>query len=210
MEITWLGHSCFRVRSKDATIVTDPYDRSLGVLNRVTADIVTVSHEHPAHSNREAVGGSPKFVEGPGEYEVSGVFITGLRTYHDTTKGQERGTNSVYLMELEDVVICHLGDLGHVPAAAQVEAMGNVDVLLVPIGGGTTIDAAAAVETVRLLDPKIVIPMHYQSERSPDLAPLENFLKEMGVTEFTAQPRLTITRSSLPPTSQVVVLEVRA
>lgn len=209
MEITWLGHSCFRVRSKDATIVTDPYDRSLGNLSRVTADIVTVSHEHPAHNFREAVGGAPKVVEGPGEYEVSGVFITGLRTYHDRVKGQERGPNAVYLMELEDVVVCHLGDLGHVPQAAQVEEMGNVDVLLVPVGGGSTIGAAEAAETVRLLDPKIVIPMHYQSERTPDLAPLEQFLKEMGLTEVTPQPRVTVTKSSLPPTSQVVVLELR-
>ncbi len=210
MEISWLGCSCFRIRSKDATIVTDPYDRSFGVLNKVTADIVTVSHAHPAHNNSDAVGGTPKIVEGPGEYEVSGVFITGLRTYHDKVKGKERGANAVYLMQLEDMVVCHLGDLGHVPPAAQVEELGNVDVLLVPVGGGSTITAAEAAETVRLLEPKLIIPMHFQSERTPDLAPVEQFLKEMGVTEVAPVPRLTVTKASLPATAQVIVLEARA
>ncbi|MBI4498857.1 MAG: MBL fold metallo-hydrolase [Chloroflexi bacterium] len=209
MEITWFGHSCFRIRGREVTILADPYDRSLGNLGRVTADIVTISHEHPGHNHRQAVGGAPKFVEGPGEYEIAGVFLTGLRTYHDRARGKERGANTVYLIGLEDVVLCHLGDLGHVLSTAQVGELGSVEVLMVPVGGGSTIGAAEAAETVRLLEPKIVIPMHYRSERTPHLAPLEHFLKEIGVTEAAPQARLTVTRTSLPSETQVVVLEPR-
>ncbi|PIU54830.1 MAG: lactamase, partial [Chloroflexi bacterium CG07_land_8_20_14_0_80_51_10] len=112
MEITWLGHSCFRLRGKGATVVTDPFDKTSGYhLGKITADIVTVSHDHPQHSFVSGIGGEPKVLRAPGEYEIAGVFIYGIKTFHDSNKGQTRGKNTAYLMEIDDIKVCHLGDL---------------------------------------------------------------------------------------------------
>jgi L-ascorbate metabolism protein UlaG (beta-lactamase superfamily) len=211
MEIQWLGHSCFRLRSRDTTIITDPPDRSTGyALSSLTANIVTVSHQHPGHNAVESCSGNPRVIDGPGEYEVAGVLIDGVRTYHDAKQGQERGRNTAYVIELEDLRVCHLGDLGHVLTAEQTEAMSDLDILLAPVGGHSTIDAAAAAEVVSLLEPKLVIPMHYRTSASKgDLDPLEPFLKQMGLGELAPQTRLTVTPSSLPAQTQVVVLDLR-
>lgn len=211
MEITWLGQSCFRIKGKDATVITDPYDRSLGyTLGKPTAEIVTISHDHPDHNYVEGVGGEPMVITGPGEYEVANVLITGIRTYHDANGGKERGKNTVYLFEEEDITVCHLGDLGHVPTSQQVEAMTNVDILLIPVGGTYTIDAAQATETISLIEPKIVIPMHFQTEALKfKLDPVEKFLKEMGLKEVTPQAKLNVTRNSLPDQTQVIVLDYK-
>ncbi|MDZ4278759.1 MAG: MBL fold metallo-hydrolase, partial [Dehalococcoidia bacterium] len=164
MEITWLGHSCFRLRGRDAAVVFDPCDKKTGYnIGRPTADIVTVSHDHPGHSNVAAVAGSPRVVAGPGEFEIAGVLIMGIRTYHDKEQGGKLGKNTAYVLELDDVRVCHLGDLGHVPTPEQVEELSGVHVLLAPVGGGSTIGAAAAAEVVSLLEPKLVIPMHYKT-----------------------------------------------
>lgn len=134
----------------------------------------------------------------------------GIQTYHDAQSGQTLGGNTIYLIQLEDLSICHLGDLGHVPSSSQIQELSKVDVLMIPVGGITTLNVTSAAETIGLLEPKIVIPMHYRTERArPDLLPLADFLKEMGLEETTAQPRLNVTRSSLPQESQVVVLEAR-
>jgi len=168
MEIVWLGHSCFRIRGKEATIVTDPFDRTLGYpVKKLTANIVTVSHPHPQHSFLEDVAGSPKVISRPGEYEIANVFINGIATFHDADGGEHRGKNTVYLVQIEEVSICHLGDLGHVPTAEQIEQMSDTDILMVPVGGGATIGAAAAVEIISLLQPKLVIPMHFKTETLP-------------------------------------------
>lgn len=210
MEITWFGHSCFRLRSREATVIMDPLGKEWGSLGRVQADIVTVSHQHPGHSNSDAIPGARLYLTGPGEYESHEVLILGIGTYHDAEKGQRFGKNTVFLMELEGMAVCHLGDLGHVPSADQVEAFGKVDILLVPVGGQTTLNAAKAAETISRIEPKIIIPMHYLDEKHrTDLEPVERFLKEMGVKEAPPQPRLTLTRSSLPQETQVVVLEAR-
>jgi L-ascorbate metabolism protein UlaG (beta-lactamase superfamily) len=213
MEITWLGHSCFRLRGKDAAVVTDPCAKSTGyAIGRPAADIVTVSHDHPAHNNVTAVQGDPKVVEGPGEFEIAGVPIMGIRTYHDAEKGEKLGRNVAYVMEVDDVRICHLGDLGHVPTADQVEELSGVDVLLAPVGGGTTIGGAQAAETVSLLEPKLVIPMHYQTPASKgDLEPLDRFLKEIGAKGALEerQPKLAVTKSTLPHETKVQVLDYR-
>lgn len=209
MDITWLGHSCFRVRSRDAVLLTDPVHKGWGA-GKLEADIVTVSHGHDGHSNAADVGGTALVLSGPGEYECKDVQILGIATHHDAERGAVRGRNIVFLMEVEGLFLCHLGDIGHVPTADQVAALGNVDVLLVPVGGATTIDAARAVETMRMLEPKVVIPMHYHdADHRPDLEPLDRFLKEAGVKEAVPTPRLTVTRSSLPADTQVVVLERR-
>ncbi len=211
MEITWLGHSCFRLRGREATVLADPYQKGLGyTLGRPTADIVTISHDHPSHNNVAGAAGEPRVVQGPGEYEVKGVVITGIRTYHDAEGGKTLGKNTAYLIEMEDLVICHLGDLGHVLTTAQVEAMSDVDVLLVPVGGSTTINAAQAAEVISLIEPKLVVPMHYRTPvGGANLEPVERFLRQMGLADLEPQPKLSVTGSGLPEEMQVVVLEFR-
>ena len=209
MEISWLGHSCFRIRGSHTTIITDPYSPSLGYsLDKPTARIVTVSHQHPGHSYTQGISGKPRLVTGPGEYEIGGVLIIGIATFHDREKGRERGKNTVYLMEVDEVSVCHLGDLGHVLTAEQVEELDNVDVLLLPVGGVSTINAPMAVEVVRQLEPKMVVPMHYKTEAlSRELEPVERFLKEIGVDQVVSQPKLSFTKSSLPTSTQVFLLD---
>ena len=209
MDINWLGHSCFRIRGRTATIITDPYSPDYGYsLNKPTARIVTVSHEHPGHSYLDGVSGDFKSVRGPGEYEISGVLIVAVPTYHDDERGAKRGKNTVYVMDVDEVSVCHAGDLGHVLSSDQVEAIGNVDVLLVPVGGVSTINAAAATEVVRQLEPKAIIPMHYKTDvLDRGLAPVNEFLREMGLKEVVSQPKLTVTRANLPQSPQVFLLD---
>jgi L-ascorbate metabolism protein UlaG (beta-lactamase superfamily) len=212
MEIVWLGHSCFRLRAREAAIVTDPCPKSTGYsMGRPTADIVTVSHEHESHNAVEGVAGSPRVVRGPGEYEIAGVLITGIRTYHDNERGARLGTNTAFIIEAETLRLCHLGDLGHLPTPELVEAMGAVDILLVPVGGGDTLGAATAAETVSLLEPKLVIPMHYATPATTmKLEPLDRFLKEMGSSTAPApQPRLSVSRTSLPHETQIAILDCK-
>ncbi len=208
MEITWLGHSCFRIKGSKTTIITDPYltgDKNA----RLAADIVTLSHKDPEGNYTQAVSGNPKVIGGPGEYEIAGVLVLGIATYHDDVGGAERGKNTVYLMEIDDISILHCGDLGHMLNASTVEEIGNVDILLVPVGDKTTIGAATAAELVRRLEPKIVIPMDYPVKNiDTDLEPVDKFIKEVGVKEVTPQPKLTVTKPRLPLTTQVVILEV--
>jgi len=213
MDITWLGHSCFKLRGREASVVTDPPAKSTGyTIGRPTANVVTVSHDHEGHNNVKAVTGDPKVVQGPGEFEVSGVLITGTRTYHDAEKGAERGKNTAYVVEIDDIRVCHLGDLGHVPTGDQAEELSGVDVLLVPVGDGTTIGAADAAETVSLLGPKLVIPMHYGTPAAKDkLEPIDKFLKEIGAPKALDEkvPKLSITKSTLPQETKVQVLDYR-
>ena len=209
MDITWLGHSCFRIKGSQAVIITDPFPPDLGYsLGKPTANIVTVSHQHPSHSYAQGIGGEPRLVDGPGEYEISGVLIIGIASFHDAEKGGKRGKNTVYLMEVDGVSICHLGDLGHALTAGQLEEIDDVDVLLLPVGGMSTINAPVAAEVVRQLEPKVVIPMHYKTPAlERELEPVERFLKEIGVKETESQPKLSLTRSSLPASTQVFLLD---
>jgi len=209
MDINWLGHSCFRIRGRQAVIVTDPYPPDLGYsLGKPTADIITVSHQHPSHSYLQGVGGKPKLVTRPGEYEISGVLIIGILTFHDAEGGEKRGKNTAYLMEVDGMTICHLGDLGHVLTVEQVEEIDDVDVLLLPVGGVSTINASMAAEVIRQIEPKIVIPMHYKTPvLNRELGPVEKFLKEMGIEQISSQPKLSLTPSSLPTSTQVFLLD---
>ena len=208
MDINWLGHSCFRIRGNQTTVITDPYSPGLGYsLGKPNARIVTVSHQHPGHSYIQGISGEPRLVTGPGEYEIGSVLIIGIATFHDGEKGSNRGKNTVYLMEVGEISVCHLGDLGHMLTAEQMEELGNVDILLIPVGGVSTINAPIAAEIVRQLEPKVVIPMHYQTEvLNRELEPVERFLKEIGVEQVTPQPKLSLTRSSLPASTQVFLL----
>ncbi len=209
MDISWLGHSCFRIRGVHATVITDPYSPDLGYsLGKPTARIVTVSHQHPGHSYVQGIGGEPKLVAGPGEYEISGVLIIGMATFHDGEEGKKRGKNTAYLMEVDEVSVCHLGDLGHVLTTEQVAEIGNVDVLLLPVGGVSTINAPMAAEVVRELEPKAVVPMHYKTEAlNRELEPVGRFLKEMGVKEVSSTPKLSFTKANLPISTQVFLLD---
>ncbi|MFC2007970.1 MBL fold metallo-hydrolase [Chloroflexota bacterium] len=208
MDINWLGHSCFRIKGNQAVIITDPYPPDLGYsLGKQTARIVTVSHQHPSHSYVDGVSGEKRVVNGPGEYEISGVLTIGIPTFHDTEKGKKRGKNTVYLMEIDGISVCHLGDLGHVLPDDQVEEIGDVDILLLPVGGVSTINAAMAAEVIRQLDPQVVIPMHYKTpELDRELDPVDKFLKEMGIEPMEPRPKVSFTRSNLPLGTQVYLL----
>ena len=214
MEITWFGHSCFRLRDRSVAVVTDPYGKEIGLaLLRARADLVTVSHDADDHNYTRGVKSGFRTIDGPGEYEVSGVFVTGLELRGERKKGKEsaKPRNTVFLFEFEDLTVCHLGDLDHVPSQAQVEeSLSEVDVLLIPIGGGESLNAAQAAEVVSLLEPHLVIPMHY---RVPSLTlkldPVTKFLKEMGLDKVPTQEMLKVSHSTLPEETQIVLLELK-
>jgi L-ascorbate metabolism protein UlaG (beta-lactamase superfamily) len=208
-EITWLGHAAFRLKSRDATIVTDPYDKSLGLGSLgQKADIVTISHDHPHHNAASAVKGEPFVIQGPGEYEIRGVFVTGVWSFADAAGGKERGRNNIFLFHLDDLVVCHLGSLAHTLTSQQVEALGDVDVLLVPVGGHSALSAEKAAEIISQIEPRVVIPMHYSTGReAAQLDSLDKFAKEMGVKEWTAQDKFAAKSGDLDETTKVVILE---
>ena len=208
MEIIWLGHSCFLIRGKEQTIITDPYHPDLGYrLGEPEADIVTVSHLHPGHSYVEGVAGDPKHIKSPGEYEIKGAFITGVASFHDNQKGDVRGKNTIYAIEMDGITLCHLGDLGHSLGANLIEELGDIDILFLPVGEVSTIPIDAAAEIVRQLGPPIVIPMHYRTEAyGASLSPVDQFLEKMRVREVEPRTKLSITSSSLPSNTQIIVL----
>lgn len=208
-EFKWFGHNCVRIRAREATILTDPVDRITGyALPKQTADIVTISHEHPGHANLAAVKPEYQVVRGPGEYEIHEVFINGIRTYHDEVHGKDRGHNTVYLIEVEGMVVCHLGDLGHALSEEQAEQMSNADVLLVPAGGGSVLGPAKAAELVGQLEPKVVIPIQYATPLGDkDLAALDAFCKELGVAVPIPDDKLVLRQSDLGDTLRVVALK---
>ncbi len=213
MEIIWYGHACFRFKDRNTIVVTDPYDKTLGLpLPRPRADIVTVSHATPHHSHVAGVKGDFMLVNGPGEYEIKDVFITGINmvpAQKNVESNQAPPKNNVFVIYMDNIALCHLGDLKHVPTQHQVEDMGNIDVLMVPVGGGrTALNAAQAAEVISLIEPYIVIPMHY---RLPDLTvkldPVDKFLKEMGITRAETVSTLKLTKTGLPEETQIVLME---
>ncbi len=212
MDITWLGHSCFRIKGKEAVVITDPCHPSLGYsLGKLQANIVTLSHFHPGHCYTETITSEFKLIKGPGEYELGGTFITGIATWHDADQGKKLGKNTVYLLEMDGMTLCHLGDIGHLPASELIEDIGDIEVLFLPVGGVSTIGGSTAAEIVRRLTPKVVIPMHYKTAAlARELEPVDKFLKELGIKERLSQPKLSISRSTLSSaatSSQVVILD---
>lgn len=212
MEITYLGQSSFKLRGKSATVITDPFDpKMMGMkFARVSADIVTVSHQHGDHNYLKEIEGEYREFSGPGEYEVKGVKIWGVATFHDSEKGAKRGKNTVYRIEIDRISIAHLGDLGHKLTNDQVENLDGVDILMVPVGGFYTINAVEAAAVVSQLEPKIIIPMHYKvnnmtEEIASKLDGVDTFLKEMGKVGITPVPKLVITAEKLPIEPTVVV-----
>ena len=211
MEIVWYGHSCFRLAERGmATIVCDPFDsESVGYSPlKLKADIVTSSHDAPGHNYLNAVKGFSHAITGPGEFEIGSVFITGVQMDGQGKKVAEKPRNTLYVFDYMGITVAHLGDLRSVPPQTEIEALGTVHVVLVPVGGGSGLNAAKAAEIVSLLEPNIVIPMHYHTPAAKvELDRLDKFLKEMGLHEAETVPSLKVTKSSLPEETKVVVLD---
>lgn len=214
MDIKYLGHASFSIKSKDARVITDPYESSIGLkFPKVDADVVTVSHGHSDHNAASQVGGSPLIVTLPGEFEMKGVRIFGYASYHDDKKGAERGANNLYKIEADGVSILHCGDLGYVLEDSFVEQMGEIDVLMVPTGGFYTINEQDAVELIKKIEPSIVIPMHYNSPGLDQnvfgkLSPASAFLKLVGAEGLAPVPKLTVKKEDLQDEMKIVVMEI--
>jgi L-ascorbate metabolism protein UlaG (beta-lactamase superfamily) len=215
MEITWYGHSCFRLTERNyATVVTDPFDsKAIGYdALKLRSDIVTVSHDAPGHNNPDAVKGTSHVIDGPGEFEIGGVFITGVQS-DSGASGKKRSKddsprNTIYVFDYDGITVAHLGDLKQTPTQSEIESLGTVNVVLVPVGGGGGLNAAKAAEIISLIEPNLVIPMHYATPATKvSLDSLNKFIKEMGLTKPATQSSLKVTRSSLPNETHVVVLD---
>lgn len=216
MTITYLGHSAFKIKGKRGTVVTDPFEDYVGFsLPSTSADIVTVSHDHPDHAAAKEVSGTarrerPFLVDQPGEYEVGGISVFGVPSFHDDSKGTERGRNTIFTIYFDDMRICHLGDLGHELTADHLEQIGQIDILMCPVGGVFSLAPELAVKVIRSLEPSIVIPMHFKTEKHNadvfgEMQPMESFLKAMSV-EVTPVAKLDIEKTSMPEEMEVVVL----
>jgi len=210
MEITWYGHSCFRLTERGAaSVVTDPYDSAnIGYSPlKLKADIVTVSHDAPGHNYTKSVKGTSHTITGPGEYEIGGVFITAVQTNGSGKNSNGELHNILYVFDYNGIKIAHLGDLKRVPSQKEVETLGAVNVALVPVGSGGGLNAAKAAEVISLLEPNIVIPMHYATKDvKMKLDSLDKFLKEMGLSKSEPEDSVKITKSGLPQETRVVVL----
>ncbi len=212
MEITLLGHASFRIKGKKATIVTDPFNSDMVGLKypRQSADIVTVSHDHSDHNEVGNVSSVKKVIGGPGEYEILGASFIGISTYHDDKKGELRGKNTIYVIEVDGLRLAHLGDLGHKLSEKVLEMIGNIDILMIPVGGEYTIGPEAAVEVVRSIEPTITIPMHYQVRgMKPDLfnklEKVDHFLSDLGLP-VEKLPKLIIRKETLGEDQKIIVL----
>lgn len=217
MDITYFGHASFKLRGKTGTVVTDPYSSSIGFrMPQASADIVTISHHHDDHDVAGSVKGTtrlkqPFIIDAPGEYELLQISVVGIGSFHNDQQGQQRGRNIIMIVTMDKVKIVHLGDLGHLLASQQLQEIGPVDVLLVPVGGGYTIGPKQAVEVVHAIEPAITVPMHYRTGKHSSafdkLAGVEAFLKEMGQNGYEPKDKLMVTPGSLPEELEVVVLE---
>jgi len=213
-KITWAGQSCFQIsvsNSKDHSvqIVIDPFDEKIGLKEpRFSADILLITHDHFNHNNKKSIKGEPFLIEGPGEYEVKNVFIKGIPAFHDNLQGKERGRITIYSIEAEGIKFCHLGDLGQLQLTdEQLEEVGSIDVLMIPIGGGSTISSQEASKIISQIEPKIVIPMHYQlPSLKLKLEDVKKFLKVIGKNSIIPQEKFQIKQSALPKEGMEVVI----
>ncbi len=210
MKIRWLGHSCFLFESRNGTkIVTDPFDGSVGYkIPKIEADVVTVSHDHYDHNYVDGVQGDPNVIRNVGEYQQNGVSIKGISSFHDEAKGAKRGANVIFVYEIDGLKLCHVGDLGHLLSKAQIEEIGSVDVLLIPVGGTFTLDAEGAAAVVKQLSPRVIIPMHFKTpEVSMPIDPVGNFLHKMGQGKYVESTTVELTVETIPDEQEVLVLD---
>jgi len=214
MLIEWFGQSCFRIQTKpgsngEVTVVFDPYDQAkVGLkLPKLTADVVAITHDHYDHNNIAAISGDYFTIKSPGEYEVKQTFIYGIPSFHDDKEGGERGGNIMYVLESEGMSVAHLGDLGQTKLTQeQMEYLEGVDILLIPVGGIYTIDGKQAAELVSEIEPRIVIPMHYQlAGQKTNLQTADKFIKELGLK---AEPvdKFRVVKKDLPQEETKLVL----
>ncbi|HHY42721.1 MAG TPA: MBL fold metallo-hydrolase [Thermoanaerobacterales bacterium] len=210
MKIRWFGHACFLLESQDGTkIITDPFDGSVGYkIPMIEADIVTVSHDHYDHNYVEGIQGDPQVIKFPGECTIGNISINGVSAYHDEVKGAKRGPNIIYTFNIDGIKVCHLGDLGHLLSKTQLEDIGHVDVLLIPVGGTFTLDAEGAAAAVEQFSPKIIIPMHFKTPAvSMPIDPVEKFLEKMGHGEHLGSNTVEITADDLGDQQRIIVLD---
>lgn len=209
MIITWYGHSCFRLESKDISLLIDPFSQEIGLRPpKIKDNIVLVTHQHYDHNNIEGMPEESFLIKGPGEYEVKGVFIRGIQSFHDKAQGQERGLNTIYIIKMEDMVLAHLGDFGEGRLSEeQVEKIGDIDILMIPVGGVYTINYKEAAETINQIEPKIVVPMHYNIQGlKVDIDGPEKFLKEISLTPEKAEKSWKIQKKNLPAEEMKLVM----
>ena len=213
MVIQWYGQACFKIQSGDLVIAVDPFAKEIGLTPpRWRANLALITHAHYDHANSEAIAGDPFVIKGPGEYEIQGVQVQGIQTFHDAVSGKERGLNTMYKIKMEGITILHMGDFGEGAMRDEtIEQVGDVDIVLIPVGGTYTIAASEAAKIVTQIEPRIVIPMHY---KIPGLAikldEVSMFLKEMGASGAAAEDRLTLKKKDIPEEghTKVVVLKV--
>lgn len=210
MDITWYGHSCFRLTERgQISVVTDPYSDEIGlpVPQRLKGDVVTVSHPAAGHNFIDAVKGIQYVLEGPGEYEIGGIFFNGIPMHKVDEENRTMRPNVAYTIQFGDLNVLHLGDLAHVPNQSTIEALGEVHVALVPVGGGNGLSAVDAAEVIALIEPNYIVPMHYMLDGLTVLLdPVERFLKEMGVSKVQEEETLRVSSANLPEQPQVVVM----
>lgn len=216
MQIIWHGHSCFEIvtapaKNGQVKIVVDPYSEEIGIKPpKLEADILLITHQHKNHNNKKGVGGSPFAVEGRGEYEIKNIFIRGIGSWHDSTQGKDKGENVIYTMETEELRLCHLGDLGQKELTEeQLEQIGDVDVLMIPVGGGYAISGKEAVKIMSQIEPKITVPMHYHLPKLKiKLESIDQFLKSHGIKTIEPLNKLTIKKKDISTEeAKIIVLK---
>ncbi len=212
MILTWLGHSCFKLQDKigtdGVTVVTDPFGKRFGLkLPNCEADIVTVSHDHEDHNNVSALRGNPFVINCAGEYDIKNVLIEGVDSFHDADNGSERGGNLIFRLEIDDISVVHLGDLGQPLDSGQLEKLAGTDILLIPVGGKYTLDAKKAVEVIAQIEPRIIVPMHYHTDdlKIDGLDGVDKFIKEIGLTP-SYEEKLKISKKDLPAEDMELVI----
>ncbi|PIV00883.1 lactamase [Candidatus Shapirobacteria bacterium CG03_land_8_20_14_0_80_39_12] len=212
MDITYLGHSSFKIKTKTATVVTDPFSPEMVGFKfpKAEADMVTVSHPHKDHDFVAGITGDPLVISQPGEYEAKGISFFGFPALHGGKTEAEKIANTIFLIEADGLSICHLGDLGEMPSPKIMEEIIGADILMVPVGGTYTFGPKEAVEIVHHIEPSIVLPMHFKAPNLPELSGLEEFLDEMGVEKAEKLDKLSVVKDKLPEETKVVVLERKA